>query len=138
MTIDDKIKDEKQQFNINREGTKTSALSSGKNDKCEYLTGEVLLPSCQSRIIEQAKFTYYPLSRAFEKQIRTIEEGIKQAEGLKALKPEENWKQLKLETRNNWRNFSRMMENNEIKNELDEIKKLEEKIKRKEKYMKNK
>ena len=91
MTIDDKIRDEKLQYDINREAAKISALSSGKIDKYEYLTGEEILPSDQSRIIEQAKFTYSPLGKAFEKQIKTIEEqGIKQVEALKALKPEEN------------------------------------------------
>ena len=53
---------------------KISALSSGKSDKFEYLTGEEILPSDQSRIIEQAKFTYSPLGKAFEKQIKAIEE----------------------------------------------------------------
>ena len=69
MTIDDKIKDEKIQYDINREAAKISALSSGKIDKYEYLTGEEILPSDQSRIIKQAKFTYFPLGKAFEKQI---------------------------------------------------------------------
>ena len=67
MTIDDKIRDEKLQYDINREAAKISALSSGKIDKYEYLTGEEILPSDQSRIIEQAKFTYSPLGKAFEK-----------------------------------------------------------------------
>ena len=40
MTIDDKIKDEKLQYDINKEAPKISALLSGKIDKCEYLTGE--------------------------------------------------------------------------------------------------
>ena len=49
------------------------------------------MPSDQSRITEQAKFTYSPLGKAFEKQIKLIEDrGIKQVEALKALKPEEN------------------------------------------------
>ena len=69
MTIDDKIKDEKIQYDINREAAKISELSSGKIDKFEYLTGEEILPSDQSRIIKQAKFTYFPLGKAFEKQI---------------------------------------------------------------------
>ena len=51
MTIDDKIKDEKLQYNINREVAKISALSSGKIDKYEYLTGEEILPSNQRQII---------------------------------------------------------------------------------------
>ena len=74
MTIDDNIKDEKLQYDIKRKAAKISALSSGKTDKYEYLTGEEILPSDQSRIIEQAKFTYSPLGKAFEKQIKTIED----------------------------------------------------------------
>ena len=72
MTIDDKIKDEKLQDDVNREAVKISLLSSGKINKYEYLTGEEILPFDQSRRIEQAKFTYSPLGRAFEKQIKTI------------------------------------------------------------------
>ena len=78
MTIDDKIKDEKLQYDINREAAKISALSSGKIDKYECLTGEEILPFEQSRMVEQAKFTYSPLGKAFEKQIKTVEDqGIK-------------------------------------------------------------
>ena len=59
MTIDDEIRDEKLQHDINREAAKISALSSGKIDKYEYLTGEEILPPDQIRMIEQAKFTYF-------------------------------------------------------------------------------
>ena len=72
MTIDDKIRDEKLQYDINREAANVSALSSGKIDKYEYLTGQEILPSDQSRIIEQAKFTYFPLGKAFEKQTKKL------------------------------------------------------------------
>ena len=41
MTINDQIKDEKLQYNINREAAKLSALSSGKLHKYEYLTGKI-------------------------------------------------------------------------------------------------
>ena len=83
MAIDDKIKDEKLQYNINKEAAKISALSSGKIDKYEVLTGEEILPSDESRIIEQAKFTYSSLSKAFEKQIKIIEDqGEKQIKAL--------------------------------------------------------
>ena len=68
MTINDQIKDEKLQYNINREEAKTSALSSGKLHKYKYLTGEDILPSTQQQIIEQTKFTYSPLGKAFNKQ----------------------------------------------------------------------
>ena len=40
MTINDQIRDEKLQYDINREAGKISALSSGKIEKHEYLTGE--------------------------------------------------------------------------------------------------
>ena len=67
MTNNDKIIDEKLQYNINRETAKISTLSLGKIDKYKYLTDEEMLPSDQSRIIEQAKFTYSPLAKTFEK-----------------------------------------------------------------------
>ena len=54
------------------EAEKKSALSSGKIDKYEYLTGEEKLSSNQKQIKEQAKSIYSPLSKAFEKQIKTI------------------------------------------------------------------
>ena len=65
MTID-KIRDQKLQYNINREAAKTLALSSGKNDEYEYLTGEEILPSNQRQIIEQTKFANSPWCKAFE------------------------------------------------------------------------
>ena len=40
MTINDQIRDEKPQYDINRKTAEISALSSGKIDKCEYLTGK--------------------------------------------------------------------------------------------------
>ena len=79
MTIEDQIRDEKLQYDINREIAKISALLSGKIAKYEYLTGEEILPSTQQQIIEQAKFTYSPLGKAFEKQAKTIkDQGEKQ------------------------------------------------------------
>ena len=59
------MRDEKLQYDINREVAKISALSSRKIDKYEYLTGEEILPSDQSRIIEQVTFTYSPLRKSF-------------------------------------------------------------------------
>ena len=47
MTIDDKIRNKKLQHDINREAAKISALSSGKIDKYENLTGEEILPPDQ-------------------------------------------------------------------------------------------
>ena len=87
MTIEDQIKDEKLKYVINREAPKISALSSGKIDKYEYLTGEEILPSNQQQIIQQAKFNYSPLGKALEKQIKNIEDqGEKQAASLASLK----------------------------------------------------
>ena len=63
MTIEDQIRDEKLQYDINREAAKISALSSGKFDKYEYLIGEEILSSTQQEIIQQAKFSYSPLGR---------------------------------------------------------------------------
>ena len=83
IRADDNIRDEKLQYDINREAAKISALSSGKIDKYEYLTGEEILPSNQRKIIEQAKFTYSPLGKAYEKQAKAIEEqGRKQIDAI--------------------------------------------------------
>ena len=96
MYNNDQIRDEKLHYNISRKAAKISALSSGKIDKYEYLTGKEILPSNQQQIIEQAKFTYSPLGKAFEKQIKTIEDqGEKQVKALEDLKLKEQKKQLK-------------------------------------------
>ena len=124
MTINDKIKDEKLQFDINREVAKISALPSGKIDKYEYLTGEKILLSDQSRIVEQAKFTYSPLSKAFEKQIETIEEhGKKQVEALEVL--EHNIQKLTIKDAIPENRLSE-----EAKNELSKIKEVEKTVDR--------
>ena len=65
MTITNQIRDEKLQYDISRKAAEISALSSGKNDKHEYLTGKEILPSNQKQIIEQAKFTYSLLGKGF-------------------------------------------------------------------------
>ena len=72
MTINDLIKDEKLQYDINREAAEISAFSSGKIHEHGYLTGEDILTSNQQQIIYQARFTYFPLGKAFETQIKTI------------------------------------------------------------------
>ena len=74
MAINYQIKYEKLQHDINREAAKISALSSGKIHEYEYLTGEDILPSNPQKMIEQAKFTYSPLGKAFERQIKRIED----------------------------------------------------------------
>ena len=101
MTINDQIRDEKLQYDINREAAKISALSSVKIDKYEYVTGEDILPSNQQQIIEPARFTYSPLGKAFQKQIKTIEDqGQKQVYVLKDLKPKEQTKLIEDKSNN--------------------------------------
>ena len=79
MTLEDQIRDEKLQYDINREVAKISTLSSDKVDKYEYLTGEETLSLNQHQIIEKAKFTYSPLGKTFQKQTKTIkDQGEKQ------------------------------------------------------------
>ena len=97
MTINVPIRDEKQQYDINREKAKISALSSGKIHKYEHLTGEEILSSNHQQITEQAKFTYSHLGKALEKQIKTIEDqGEKHFEALKDLKLKEQKATVKL------------------------------------------
>ena len=69
MAIDDKIRDGKLQYDINREAAKI-ALSSQKIDKYEYLAGEEILPSSQRRKIEPAKFTNSLFGKVFKKQAK--------------------------------------------------------------------
>ena len=116
MTIDDQIRDEKLQYDINREAARISTLSSGKIDKYEYLTGEEMLPSNQRQIIEQAKFTYSPLGKAFERQTKTIEDQRKkQVKALKDLG-------LKEETKSIEEIFPKDYESDKMKNKLSKIK----------------
>ena len=95
MIIDNQIRDKKPQYVINREAVKISALSSNKIGKYEYLKGEEILRYNQKQIIDQAKFTYYPLGKAFEKQIKTIEDQWKkQVKALEDLKLKEQTKAI--------------------------------------------
>ena len=125
MTIEDQIKDEKLQYGINREAAKISALSSGKLDKYEYLTGEEILPSNQQQIIQQAKFTYSLLGKAIEKQIKiSKDQGEKQVVALESLKvPDKKLTSIKdfIATENL---------NPEIINEIKRIEEIEKKVDR--------
>ena len=59
------------------------------------------MPSNQQQIIEQARFTYFPLGEAFEKEIKTIEDqGQKQVIALKGLKPKEQTKPIEDKSNN--------------------------------------
>ena len=138
MTIDDKIRDEKLQCDINREAAKISALSSDKIHKYEHLTGEDILPSNKPQITEQAKFTYSPLGKAFEEQIKTIEyQGEKQVKDLNTLKSDNN---------NNNNNNKLTIEdvipksifaNDEAKEEFNEIKEIEKNVDREKLFYKS-
>ena len=74
MTIDDQIRDEKVQYDVNRKAAKISASLSGKINQYEYVTDEELLRSNQKQIIEQAKYAYSPLGKATEKLIKATED----------------------------------------------------------------
>ena len=125
MTIENKIRDGKLQYDINREAAKISASSSGKIDKYEYLTGEEILPSNEQQIIDQAKLTYSPLVKAFEKQRKTIEDqGKKQVDALVALKPNNDAK-VKL---NKTPSIKQSIFNDYFKDRLNQIKKYYEPI----------
>ena len=52
MVIDDKIRDGKIQYDVNRKTVKISALSFRKINKYECLSGEEMLPSNRSQAIE--------------------------------------------------------------------------------------
>ena len=107
------------------ERLRISALSSGKIDKYEYLTGEEILPSNQQQIIQQAKFTYSPLGKDFEKQIKTIEDqGKNQVDALESLKDSDK----KLTQTKDFIPTENL--NPEIINEIKKIKELEEKVDR--------
>ena len=125
MTIEDRIKDEKLQYDINREAAKISALSSGKRDKYEYLTGEEIFPSNQQQIIQQAKFHYSPLGKAIEKQIKTIkDQGETKVDALESLKPPDK----KLPPIKDFVPIENL--NTEIINEMKRIEEIEKKVDR--------
>ena len=124
MTINDQIRDEKLQYDINREAAKISALQSGKIHKYEYLTGDDILPSNQQQIIEQAKFTYSLLGKAFEKQIKTVEDqGKTQFEALKTKSIND-----KSDDNNNNTPISKEIYNKILEERMDEILKMSREI----------
>ena len=86
MAIDEKIKNRKLQCNINRAAVKISALCSGKIDKYKSMKSDKILPSQQHAILTEAKFTYSPLWKAFEKQTKTIDKHGKTSWSFKIFK----------------------------------------------------
>ena len=96
----DQIRDEKLQYDIIREAAKNRLYHQVKIHKYEYLTGEDTLPSNQQQM-KQVRFTYSPLGKAFEKQIKTIkDQGQKQVDALKDLKPKEQTKPIEDKSNN--------------------------------------
>ena len=63
--INDKIKANEAQYNLDREAAKISALSNGELEKYEYLTGEDL--GYNPDVVQKAKFEYSPLGKVFNK-----------------------------------------------------------------------
>ena len=90
MTTDIRIRDEKLQDDIIRKAALMSVLSSRKINKYKFLTSKEILPPDQRRVIEKATFTYSPLGKTFEKQIKNIEDQTEKQ--IKAL--EQHGKQL--------------------------------------------
>ena len=128
MAIDDQIRYEILQYDINREAAKISSLSSGKIHKYEYLAGDNIYPLSNQQIIEQARAIYSPLGKAFDKQIKTIEDQEKnQVDALNTLKSDNN---KKLEIKNENIILKSAFANDEAKEEINEIKKNRKKVDR--------
>ena len=103
-----------------------------KIHKYEYLTGEDILPSNKQQITEQAKFTYSPLGKAFEKQIKTIEyQEEKQVKHLNTLKSDNN--KLTIENVIPKSVFA----NDEAKEEFNKIKEIEKNVDREKLFYKS-
>ena len=117
MAIDDEVRDEKLQYDINREAANLSTLLSGKLDKYENLSGEEIVPFNQKQIIEQAKFAYSHLEKASEKQAE------KQVDVIKFLDPFIKLKNIE-------GIFLQSLINHLIRDKLKEIFKLQDVIKK--------
>ena len=66
--LDDKIKVNQAQYNLDKEAAKISALSSKEVDKYEYLTGVDL--GYKLEVVEKVKFEYSPLGEALNKGLK--------------------------------------------------------------------
>ena len=105
-----------------------STLSSRKLHKYEYLTGEDILSSSNQQVIEQARFTYYPLGKALDKQIKTIkDQGKKQVDALNTIKSDNH---EKLEIKNKNIIPKSACASDEAKKEINKILKIEKNIDR--------
>ena len=63
--LDNKIKSNKAQYDLNRQAAKISALSSGELEKYEYLTGENF--GYKPGAVQKPKFEYSPFGQVFNK-----------------------------------------------------------------------
>ena len=109
---------------IKREAAKYHLYHQVKFIKMNYLTGDDILPSNQQQIIEQAKFTYSLLGKAFEKQIKTVEDqGKTQFEALKTKSIND-----KSDDNNNNTPISKEIYNKILEERMDEILKMSREI----------
>ena len=79
--LDDKIRSNQAQYDLDRQNAKISALSSGELDKYEYLTADDL--GYKPDVVQKVKFEFSPLGQVFKKELNKTE---KQEGLLKRLK----------------------------------------------------
>ena len=122
--IDDKIRDEKLQCNINREAAKIPALSYGKSDKYEIPYRLRNTISWSKKSDRTSKVYIFSFTKSFWKTNKNSSRTRKKI----------SWSFKSFNgrgTRINCRTFSKNIRTEKIKNEIDKVKKWEDKIKRK-------
>ena len=122
MTIDDKLRDEKLQYDIYKEAAKVSVLSSAKNDKYDHLKDEEILPSNQRQIIKQTKFTCSRLGKPFGKN---KEKWLKIKKKNKRTTKQSWEKVFRHKSKTNYLFFSKGFLNEDAKYELNKVVELE-------------
>ena len=122
MTIDDKLRDEKLQYDIYKEAAKVSVLSSAKNDKYDHLKDEEILPSNQRQIIKQTKFTCSRLGKPFGKN---KEKWLKIKKKNKRTTKQSWEKVFRHKSKTNYLLFSKGFLNEDAKYELNKVVELE-------------
>ena len=73
-TLDNKIRSNQAQNDLDRQNAKISAISSGELDKYEYLTDEDL--GYKPDVVQKAKFEYSPLGQVFNKGLEKDEKEV--------------------------------------------------------------
>ena len=96
--LDNKIRSNQTQYDLDRQNAKISALSSGELDKYEYLTGEDL--RYKPDVVQKAKFEYSPLGQVFNKGLKTDEKNKGLLKRLKNIEDKTD-NQLK-QNKDNW------------------------------------